>query len=106
MLDMFFPQRGTATFDAGQSDGEFHWKTAVVRRGTLNNRNDRDEGWSVEGRIPWTDLLRTGGRPAVGEIWRFALCRYDYTLQREARALDLRPAHASPAFIASKTTPA
>lgn len=77
-LDIYFPRRG-AGFDAQKSDGEFQWKTAVVRRGTLDDRTDRDEGWSVEGRIPWTDLMRTGGQPAAGEVWRFALCRYDYT---------------------------
>jgi uncharacterized repeat protein (TIGR03806 family) len=82
-LDIFFPRRGGSSFDERKSDGEFLWKTAVNRRGTLNNRTDRDEGWSVEGRIPWTDLMRTGGRPAVGETWRFALCRYDYTLNQE-----------------------
>jgi uncharacterized repeat protein (TIGR03806 family) len=79
MLDIFFPRRG-AKFEDQKGDGEFRWRSAVVRRGTLDNRSDRDEGWSVEGRIPWTDLMRTGGRPAVGEMWRFALCRYDYTL--------------------------
>lgn len=27
----------------------------------------------MEGRIPWSDFLRTGGRPDAGETWRFAL---------------------------------
>ena len=47
-------------------------------RVAIDNRTDRDEGWSVEGRLPWTDFARTGGRPAEGDVWRFALCRYDY----------------------------
>jgi glucose/arabinose dehydrogenase len=81
-MDMFLPKRGVG-YDQQKSDGTFLWKTAVVRRGTLDNRRDRDEGWTVEGQIPWTDLMRTGGRPAVGEVWRFALCRYDYTLGQE-----------------------
>src|SRR3954447_20485766 len=52
MLDIFFQRKGVP-FEQAKSDGEFHWKTAVVRRGTLDNRMDRDEGWSVEGQIPW-----------------------------------------------------
>jgi glucose/arabinose dehydrogenase len=78
VLDMFIAERGKKPFEEMRSDGPFHLKTAVKLRGTLNKREDRDEGWSVEGRIPWTDFLRTGGRPVENEIWRFALCRYDY----------------------------
>jgi glucose/arabinose dehydrogenase len=78
VLDMFIAQRGQKTFEEMRADGPFHLQTAVVRRGTLERRDDRDEGWSVEGRIPWTDMLRTGGRPVENEVWRFALCRYDY----------------------------
>jgi len=77
-LDIFFPKSG-GNFEQVKADGEFRWETAVVRRGTLDNRSDRDEGWSVEGRFPWSDFQRSGGRPAVGDTWRFALCRYDYT---------------------------
>ena len=78
VLDMFIAERGKKQFDEMKADGPFHVKAAVVRRGTLDDRTDQDEGWAVEGRIPWTDMLRTGGRPAENEIWRFALCRYDY----------------------------
>ena len=49
------------------NDGEFHVETKVQLRGTLNKRDDKDKGWSVEGRIPWADFLRTGGRPEPGE---------------------------------------
>ncbi|MCI0358798.1 MAG: PQQ-dependent sugar dehydrogenase, partial [Planctomycetaceae bacterium] len=78
VLDMFIAERGKKGFEEMRADGPFHLKTAVVIRGTLENRADKDEGWSVEGRIPWTDMLRTGGRPVENEVWRVALCRYDY----------------------------
>jgi uncharacterized repeat protein (TIGR03806 family) len=90
MLDIFFQRKGVP-FEKARSDGEFHWKTAVVRRGTLDNRTDRDEGWSVEGRIPWDDFSRTGGRPAAGDVWRFALCRYDYTLNEKPETTTCAP---------------
>jgi mono/diheme cytochrome c family protein len=82
-LDMFIPKRDGDLFEANRSKGPFFWETKISLNGTLNERTDKDEGWTVEGRIPWTDLLRTGGRPAAGETWHYAGCRYDYVLGRE-----------------------
>ncbi len=53
-------------------------KAAVAVKGTLDHTGDRDEGWSVEGRIPWSAFAPTGGKPKPGAEWRFAICRYDY----------------------------
>ncbi len=78
MMDMFIPQRTKTLFVDNVEKGDFHLATRVVLKGTLNERNDRDEGWQVEGRIPWTDFRSAGGRPLSGETWGFALCRYDY----------------------------
>jgi len=87
VLDMFLPRRGSGGYDRFIKDGDFHIKAKVNLRGTLNKWTDRDEGWSVEGKIPWTDFLRTGGRPDVGEKWKFALCRYDYSVDFEGPEL-------------------
>ncbi len=89
-FDSIMP-KGGRPFEEVIKDGRFEWKTAVVRRGTLDNRKDRDQGWSVEGRIPWTDLVRTGGRPQAGDVWRFALCRYDYTFGQEPELSSCAP---------------
>jgi uncharacterized repeat protein (TIGR03806 family) len=59
----------------------------VVLRGTLNNWKDKDQGWSVEGKIPWKDFMRSGGRPAIDQRWKFALCRYDYSVAFEGPEL-------------------
>ena len=78
VLDAFFP--GPATLRADRDvlkRGEFHLEVKVQVRGTLNVAGDRDTGWTVEGRIPWTDLNSTGGRPAPGETWRVNLARID-----------------------------
>lgn len=80
VLDCFFPRRGAGGFDRFKNDTKFHVDAKVHLRGTLNKWTDRDEGWSVEGKIPWTDFLKTGGRPERGEKWKFALCRYDYSV--------------------------
>ena len=83
----FMPSRGAGGLRRALSsteDGKFAMKTAVLLRGTLNNWRDNDTGWSVEGRIPWKDFLRSGGGPKTGDVWRFALCRYDYSKNFDA----------------------
>ena len=77
-FDCFFPKRDFTNFEKQKKLGDFHIDAKVKLRGTLNKREDVDQGWSVEGRIPWTDFLRTGGRPEPGELWGMNLCRYDY----------------------------
>lgn len=86
-LDVFFPRREADGFTRFKGDGDFEFESAVQLRGTLNTRTDKDQGWSVEGRLSWNDFLRTGGRPAVGEIWTFALCRYDYSVDFDGAEL-------------------
>jgi hypothetical protein len=87
VLDCFMPRRGAGGFRRFGGDGEFHIDVKVQLDGTLNRWQDDDTSWSVEGRMPWTDLLRTGGRPNVGETWKFALCRYDYSVDFEGPEL-------------------
>lgn len=79
VLDMFIPKRAPDAFERFIKADKFNLQAKVQRRGTLNQHNDRDQGWSVEGRIPWTDFRPTSGRPAAGADWKFALCRYDYS---------------------------
>jgi glucose/arabinose dehydrogenase len=86
-MNVFFPRRGAGGFQRFKKDGQFHIDAKVHLRGTLNKWTDKDEGWSVEGRIPWTDFMRTGGRPDIGEKWKFALCRYDYSVDFEGPEL-------------------
>ena len=77
-FDCFFPKQNFDDFAKRKKIGDFHIDSKVKLRGTLNKRDDTDQGWTVEGRIPWTDFVRTGGRPEPGETWRMNLCRYDY----------------------------
>lgn len=87
ILDMYLPRRHAGAYKRFARDGDFHVEAKVICRGTLNNWRDRDQGWSVEGRIPWKDFLRTGGSPKSGEQWKFALCRYDYSVDFEGPEL-------------------
>jgi hypothetical protein len=79
-MDMFLPSRGSGGYRRWKGAHPFAWETRVARDGTLNDPSDRDRGWSVEGRFPWKDFAPTGGRPARGDVWKFALCRYDYSI--------------------------
>lgn len=87
IMDMFIPRRGSGGYQRYIKDGDFHIEAKVVLKGTLNKWTDKDQGWSVEGRIPWTDFMKSGGRPDVNERWRFALCRYDYSVDFEGPEL-------------------
>jgi glucose/arabinose dehydrogenase len=76
--DAFYPKRDPATIDQQAKVGEFRIETKVKLRGTLNKHDDVDQAWSVEGRIPWADSLRAGGRPEPGDEWRFTFARSNH----------------------------
>lgn len=78
VLDAFFPDAASRKAEQLR-EGRFHVEAKVVVRDTLNESGDRDTGWTVEGRIPWSDFAPTGGRPGPGETWRVNLTRVNGT---------------------------
>ena len=76
VFEMFFPEGHTGP-DVKKAP-PLGSKAVAVVDGTLDRPGDRDRGWSVEGRIPWSAFAPTGGKPRPGATWTFALCRYDY----------------------------
>lgn len=77
VFEVAFPRRGGISGEFGKLP--VLGMTTVVRLdGTLDKPGDLDRGWSVEGRIPWSIFQPTGGKPKPGDVWSFALCRYDY----------------------------
>lgn len=87
VMDMYLPRRGSGGYRRFKKDGDFHVEAKVRLQGTLNAWRDQDASWAVEGRIPWKDFHRTGGRPEPGARWTFALCRYDYSVAFEGPEL-------------------
>jgi hypothetical protein len=80
-LEMFLPSRGAGGYlRFGKKDVKLGMVTKVILNGTLNRWEDKDAGWNVEGKIPWTAFTATGGKPNPGDLWRFTLCRYDYSV--------------------------
>ena len=52
----------------------------TVVNGTVNDRNDRDKGWTCEAAIPWANFAGVGPPslpPRVGDSWRIQLLRID-----------------------------
>jgi hypothetical protein len=78
-LQLYFPSRGSGGYQRFAPLTPVTLESAVKLHGTLNDHTDKDQGWTVEGRIPWTAFKATGGKPKEGDVWRFALCRYDYS---------------------------
>ena len=53
---------------------------AVTIDGTLNDPGDKDSMWTVEMRIPWSEIPDSGGKiPGSGEKWRMNLYRCDFS---------------------------
>jgi hypothetical protein len=82
-LELFLPSRGAGGYRRFAPLTRLGMESAVKLRGTLNKWDDTDKGWTVEGRIPRSAFKPTGGRPKPGDRWRFALCRYDYSVTLE-----------------------
>jgi hypothetical protein len=82
-LELFLPSRGSGGYQRFAPLTRFGMESAVKLNGTLNNPDDKDTGWTVEGRIPLTAFLASGDKPRPGDKWRFALCRYDYSVTFE-----------------------
>ena len=78
-LGWFSRRRFQTRADFGGSPTPLCWEQSrrCLER-TLDQPGDRDEGWSVEGRIPWSAFEFSGGKPKPSAEWLFAICRYDY----------------------------
>jgi hypothetical protein len=58
-------------------------KSAVEVRGTLDNDQDKDQGWSVELQIPLDQLSEVPRLPPQkADRWRFNLFRLEHTIRR------------------------
>jgi hypothetical protein len=87
LLDYFFPFPNE--LDRSLSLAGVQLKTTL--RGTLNQRNDQDQGWSLEFAIPFQNFspyaLHTPPKP--GDIWRIQLNRWDGTEDSGGRRLSM-----------------
>ena len=84
---------GTVLDSRGGNPHEFDFENmrhAIELRGTLNDSSERDEGWSLEIAIPFTDIVELEGRPPQpGDRWKFHLSRYDYDEEKFEDGVEL-----------------
>lgn len=72
--------------DGGKADDAWEipgLKTAVNLKGTLNQPNDKDKGWTLEIAMPWSAFNRgprPAGPPKNGEEWRVNFSRVEWVL--------------------------
>jgi hypothetical protein len=80
--DYFYARRGAGNA-ARWIKYQSGMQAAVTTVGTLDDWTDRDTKWTAELRVPWSAFDRWGGKPKVGDLWRFLLSRYDYSVHLE-----------------------
>jgi hypothetical protein len=97
-LELFLPSRGSGGYQRFGPETNLGMESAVRFKGTMNNWKDEDSDWTVEGRFPWKAFDATGGRPEEGAKWRFALCRYDYSVAFESPELSSTAPLTAPNF--------
>ncbi|WP_163868369.1 carbohydrate-binding family 9-like protein [Myxococcus eversor] len=99
-FDAYFPARRQGmdlSWDSGMT-------SAVKVRGTLDDASDKDDGWSVEMRIPFAKLAEVPNvPPRPGERWRFNLYRLEHHGRRTVEGQAFSPLfvgdfHALPRF--------
>lgn len=92
-LELQVSPRGTV-FDArfaryrkGDEAWNGRWQAAVDLRGSLDDRRDRDEGWSAELSIPWAEICEhteTSCPPSPGQTLRINAFRFERPQGSEA----------------------
>lgn len=99
-LELQITARGV-TFDARferYRDGDVSfsstWRTAVHRRGTVDDARDRDEGWSLEAAIPWAEICAHTDAPCppkAGTELRFNTFQFERPRRGPVTAFALSP---------------
>ena len=80
VMALEIPDRDKKGTLAEMSQWETGIRSAVQVGGTINESKDRDDFYRVIMAIPWKNLKVVGGKPpAEGELWKFTICRYDYS---------------------------
>ena len=106
-MELFLPARNTGGWPRFKNETHIEHDTAITVDGTLSGgAKDKDKGWAVEGRIRGQDFAPTGGRPTIGETWKFALCRVNIGMGIDTQELSTYvPCSASPISTGRKITP-
>lgn len=97
-FEAFLPDAAAIHLPLSAEDGVIPIESRTALSGTLSRHEDTDKHWHVEGRVPWTGLLPTGGRPAPGEVWHFNCSRSNHTHGRREPELSSAAPLTKPEF--------
>jgi hypothetical protein len=91
IFDSYLPE-----YRKNQDDWNSKMQTAVNVEGTLNKREDKDKGWTVEMAIPWADVKGKGTYelslpPKIGDTWRINFFRLDLPQKKPQLAAGWSP---------------
>jgi len=80
LFDLFLPKAYRSAGKALISYNSLNFKSAVSIDGTQNNPSDTDKKWTVEMKIPFSDLVMWGDPfpPADGDQWRINFSRVNW----------------------------
>jgi hypothetical protein len=87
IFDSYLP-----AYRKNQNEWNSKMKAAVKVEGTLNKREDKDQGWTVEMAIPWSDVkgrapgARETAPPKFGDLYRVNFFRFDFPQGKQAIA--------------------
>jgi hypothetical protein len=87
LYDYFFPF--PKELDKTLNFEDVQLKTAL--RGTLNQRNDQDQGWALELAVPFKNFAKLSQQlpPKDGDQWRVQINRWDGTEESGGRRLSM-----------------
>lgn len=92
LMDIYIPNREVFT------GGEIGWEDVVAPESHTRKRVGVGDGyWALEACIPWK-AFRLSGIPDDGDIWRIAVCRYNYASGCDEPELSSTAALTQPGF--------
>ena len=75
----FFPGRGRLGVPSCFEDQGWGLQVGAKMTGTLNNWQDKDQGWTAEMAVPIEDLTRFGGTFSNADKWTILISRYNFS---------------------------
>jgi hypothetical protein len=101
VFDTYLPEYRKYEDAVDPKNKQYSWNSKVVAKvavdGTLNKREDKDKGWTVELAIPLEDVKGLDKAsavkipPAVGDTWRFNMFRMDVPQGKPQQAAGWSP---------------
>jgi Carbohydrate family 9 binding domain-like len=101
VFDTYLPEYRKYEDSIDPKHKPYSWNSKLVAKvavdGTLNKREDKDKGWTVELAIPLEDVKgldkdsKVKTPPVVGDVWRFNMYRMDMPQGKPQQAMGWSP---------------